>query len=348
MNNIKVSVIVPIYNSEQYVERCIDSLINQTLLDIEILAINDGSTDKSLEILKKIQNRDNRVKIINQQNLGVSAARNNGIKESRGHYLSFVDSDDYIDPDMLWKMYNVAIQDNSDIVACGCVINNPKKTQRSNLNFNKTFNLDADPYSFLKNIYLSKEFRTSSWNKLYKASIIKNKNVFISYNQVISEDTLFNFCTLLESKQISVIPDCLYNYEVRENSLSNSKRYEQVTERNASMILYMSEYVSRKNNKWAKDLLCYYYLQSLSIIAELEINYNNSSKKELFLNIKKYINMVNGSLFNNKTDEKGLLSLVDSKKKAFYYLLYNFAKRNNIFILISILLFKTELSKRRK
>ena len=100
---MKISVIVPVYNSEKYIEKCIESIINQTYRNIEIIFINDGSTDESLNIIHKYKKLDNRIKVINQSNSGVSAARNKGIKNSIGDYITFVDSDDHIDSKMIDK-----------------------------------------------------------------------------------------------------------------------------------------------------------------------------------------------------------------------------------------------------
>ncbi len=123
----KVSVIVPVYNVEKYLEECIESLINQTLTDIEIICINDGSTDNSLKILEELQKKDNRIKIINQKNSGVSSARNNGIENATGEYIGFVDSDDWIDSDYYEKLYNTAKKYNSDIAAGDMYRRNKKR-----------------------------------------------------------------------------------------------------------------------------------------------------------------------------------------------------------------------------
>jgi glycosyltransferase involved in cell wall biosynthesis len=117
LKNIKVSVIVPVYNVEPYLRRCLDSLINQTLKDIEIICINDCSPDNSLAILKEYAAKDNRVKIINfRKNKGVGIARNTGIKAAKGKYMGFVDSDDYVDLDYYEKLYKKAIVQTADVV----------------------------------------------------------------------------------------------------------------------------------------------------------------------------------------------------------------------------------------
>ena len=113
----KVSVIIPVYNVEPYLEKCLDSLINQTLKDIEIICINDCSTDNSLNILEQFKNKDERIKLINlKENKGAAAARNEGLKIAKGEYLGFVDPDDYVDLNFYEELYKKAKQDDADIV----------------------------------------------------------------------------------------------------------------------------------------------------------------------------------------------------------------------------------------
>ena len=121
----KVSVIVPIYNAEMYIDKCIQSIINQTLRDIEIILVDDGSTDRSFEISNKYAKKDERIKIIKQKNKGVGAARNYGVSIATGKFITFIDSDDFVEIDMLEILYNAAINNNCDIIFSGIkIINN--------------------------------------------------------------------------------------------------------------------------------------------------------------------------------------------------------------------------------
>ena len=120
----KVSVIIPVYNTEKYLKSCLDSVINQTLSDIEIICINDGSTDNSLDILEEYANKDDRIKIINQKNQGVSEARNNGIKLAKSDYFILLDSDDSIENTICEKSYNAIVKNNADINIIGFNIYN--------------------------------------------------------------------------------------------------------------------------------------------------------------------------------------------------------------------------------
>ena len=114
---VKVSVIIPVYNVEPYLKQCMDSVVGQTLKEIEIICVDDGSTDGSLDILREYAAEDNRIQIIEQKNAGAGAARNNGMRHATGKYLSFLDSDDFFEPRMLEKAYDLAEKDQADFVA---------------------------------------------------------------------------------------------------------------------------------------------------------------------------------------------------------------------------------------
>ena len=117
MKKVKLSIIVPVFNTEKYLSECLNSLINQTLKSIEIICVDDGSTDNSLSILEKFHSKDERVKIIHQGNFGVSVARNNGIAMAQGEYIGFVDSDDWVDADFFEKLYNASQKFGAEVVA---------------------------------------------------------------------------------------------------------------------------------------------------------------------------------------------------------------------------------------
>ena len=142
----KVSVIIPVYNVEKYLRECLDSVVNQTLREIEIICVDDGSTDSSLDILKEYASKDNRITVIGQQNLHAGVARNAGLAVARGEYLSFLDSDDFFELNMLAEMYNTAKKDGSDTVICGnYVYNDTKKQITDHIKIDKKF-IDASPF----------------------------------------------------------------------------------------------------------------------------------------------------------------------------------------------------------
>lgn len=186
----KVSLIVPVYNTSKYLEKCINSLINQTLDDIEIIIINDGSTDNSEKIIKKFN--DKRIKYIAKQNEGIGKTRNLGIEKATGEYLAFVDSDDYLSIDFCEKMYKKATSDNCDIVICNFF---EVRHNLIGIKFNdfKDTNLKKYP-ELINNINLG------PCNKIYKKELFENKdNRFVE--NLKYEDAPFVVKMLISAKK---------------------------------------------------------------------------------------------------------------------------------------------------
>lgn len=205
MKDEKISIIVPVYNSEKYIEKCIQSIINQTYKNIEIIIINDGSTDKTLDILNDI--KDNRIIIFSQENAGVSSARNFGIEKCTTKYFMFVDSDDTIEKDAVVLLYNAMIENDCDIV-----MGNVEYSQLG------TLVLTEDRYEYLFNNKI-KYFMTC-WNKLMKKELFNS----LKYpNLKIAEDDYLIHHLLYETKKMVIIPNKTYNYRENKKGLSKSK-----------------------------------------------------------------------------------------------------------------------------
>ena len=209
----KVSIIVPVYNVEKYLRKCIDSLINQTLNDIEIICINDGSTDKSLEILKEYKNRDSRIILLNQENSGQSIARNNGIKKAAGEYLGFVDPDDWIDLDYYEKLYNAASTNDTDI-AVGGIIRVTGIKKKKFLNFEKETLTDNTKLKFELCDVPEKSY---IWNKIYKTQKLKEINLKFEEGRIF-EDCIFTPQALFFLGKMVTVPNTYYYYLRRNNS----------------------------------------------------------------------------------------------------------------------------------
>lgn len=209
----KVSIIVPVYNVEKYLRKCLDSLINQTLKDIEIICINDGSTDKSLEILEEYKNRDSRIILLNQENSGQSIARNNGIKKATGEYIGFVDPDDWVDLDYYEKLYNAASTNDTDI-AVGGIIRVTGIKKKKFLNFEKETITDNTNLKFELCDVPEKSY---VWNKIYKTE--KLKEIGLEFEKgIFYEDCIFTPQALFYLGQIVTVPNIYYYYLRRGNS----------------------------------------------------------------------------------------------------------------------------------
>jgi glycosyltransferase involved in cell wall biosynthesis len=219
LNIPKVSVIIPIYNVEKYIRQCLDSIVNQTLQNIEIICINDGSTDRSLSILKEYASRDKRIIVISQENQGLAAARNIGIQNSIGTYISFIDSDDYVKPDFLEIAYIKLEELQIDSVWLNVKkFDDIKKSFTKDNYFLRTNNgpLTITP----KNI---NSFPVISCNKVYRLRTIKKNNIIFSKG-IFFEDLEFYYRFFTQSKETYFINKHLYIYRLRPNSILSSKK----------------------------------------------------------------------------------------------------------------------------
>jgi len=210
----KVSVIIPVYNTEKYLRRCLDSVCNQTLSDIEIICINDCSTDNSLEILREYSAKDERVKIIDfKENKGVAVARNIGIDEAQGEYIGFVDSDDFVDLDFYEKLYTKAIETNSDVVKGNI------KTYDNDTNISKTEQwLNLNDLIKKHKAYFYFTFTSA----IYKTEKIKSNNIKFLEGFVHFEDPYFTISANIFYEKISIINNSCYYY--CDNKESSSRK----------------------------------------------------------------------------------------------------------------------------
>lgn len=221
---VKVSIIVPVYNVESYLKQCLESLINQTFKDIEIICVNDGSTDNSLAILESFAKSDKRVKIIDQINQMSGVARNVGMKNSSGDYIYFVDSDDYISLDTIEKLYSNAISNDSDLVFSKIA----RFDEMGEINFSipgfpfeKIFpDVDFNNFTFdygdIKSFVMNASF--APWIKLYKKEFLDSDEDLVFPEEIIFEDVPFHIKVLLKASKMSFVPEFFYFYRFNSNS----------------------------------------------------------------------------------------------------------------------------------
>lgn len=245
---IKLSIIVPVYNVAEYLERCLNSLINQTLNEIEIICVNDGSTDNSLCILEKFAGLDKRIKIINQKNKGLSGARNTGIKLVQGEYFGFLDSDDWVDLDYFEKLYKRAKNCDADI-SLGDFIRKGKFKHKIRLKLNKEEEFVGDNEKF----YGSQFYHFPCvWNKIYKTSKFNDLR-FIE--GIYFEDGPYTIQALHRANKVVTCCNTYLYYFVNPNSIVKTlnKKKEQDMYNSSKFIL---NYI--KNNMQIQDKGIYY------------------------------------------------------------------------------------------
>lgn len=214
---MKVSVIVAAYNIENYIERCLVSIVNQTLEDIEIIVVNDGSIDKTLEVIKKVANYDDRIKIINQDNKGSIEARKSGLDICQGEYILFVDGDDYLELDALYKLYNKASREKLDIVLYDAYCSFDHKITYLHT-FNKNINVCEN---LIKNLFLGNIMPGMAF-KLVRKKYIDENNIEFPKSISFAEDLASVTAWFIHEPKVSIIDEPLYNYYQRENSMVRS------------------------------------------------------------------------------------------------------------------------------
>lgn len=216
----EVSVIVPVYQVEQYLKQCLDSILNQTFRDIEVILVDDGSKDNSGKICDEYALKDNRVKVIHQDNMGLSDARNSGMNQMSGNYFMFVDSDDYVSEQMIEKLYTSALETDADVVCCNFEYfweNNENesfstKQKREELNSSEIFSHRKNEKNY--------GIWTVAWNKLYKSS---SMNSFRFRSGKIHEDEFWANDIYQKELKVVTIEDSLYYYRQRHNSIVSIK-----------------------------------------------------------------------------------------------------------------------------
>jgi len=225
MKKILISIIVPIFNSQQYLKQCIDSILVQTYTNIEIILVDDGSTDMSSQICDAYTVKDNRVKVIHKKNGGNTSARKSGLNLVSGDYIAFVDSDDWIDDRMYEEMVNIIMQSKANIVASGCYEEYLDKTvQDINLiepgNYRDSkLEMDFYPVMLYSGIYYRFGILPYLCNKLFEKNIIINSMLELDERIHNGEDAVCLFPCMLKAKCISVTEKCWYHYRIREDSI---------------------------------------------------------------------------------------------------------------------------------
>lgn len=297
----KISVIVPVYKVEKYINRCIDSILNQTYKNIEIILVDDGSPDNCGEICDKYAEKDNRIKVFHKKNEGVSIARNIGIENANGSYITFVDSDDYIGENYLLELYRMCIDNKSEISICGFkseinnIIIDNKKIIKKKMNSKEA----------LKELFKERIYYGNVWAKMFKRNIIEN--IKFDHKLEIGEDLDFCYQSFKKAENIYVDTSKMqYYYFVRNNSVTTEK-YSQ---------------------KWKKEIeLCE------NIIGRVKKDYPNiegyAIKRYIRINYSCIINLLKNDSANEKEYQELKNNILKYKQNGIY-------KKSTIFQIIKL------------
>ncbi len=301
----KISVIVPVYNVERYIDKCLDTLVNQTLKDIEIIVVDDGSPDKSSDIYNKYAGRDERVKIIKKMNAGVSEARNTGMEAATGELFMFVDSDDWLPLDGCEILYDQYEKTQADMILADAYIVTDGRVKKNDVFCEAFTTEDKDFFKAYQKACIGYCYNPkpaikwnipglgSPWNKLFKRSIIKEHNLrFDPYVKGIYDDNLFTLHYLMHIRSLSYVKKPVYYFRLVSGSLTqgykantleiNSRIFERINdfmEETGKREYYLEAFYVYVIRRFSKSMNVYFFADN-----------NEKTKKEAFEELRKTIN----------------------------------------------------------
>lgn len=224
-----ISVIIPMYNSENYIAECLSSVVLQDYSDIEVIVIDDGSTDNSAGVVADFQQKDNRIKLLRQENHGLVYSRKQGVQNASGEYILFVDSDDSIDRNMISSLVDIAVADNADVVASAATIfiNENKRIARNAATDGLYQKNELDELK--RKLFCYEDFSTMAvlpflWNKLWRTDLIRKYVLSADEKMTIGEDVAIGFPAIYEAKMVAITNQSFYNYRKTESSMLNRKK----------------------------------------------------------------------------------------------------------------------------
>lgn len=282
---MKLSVIVPVYNTSKYLDRCISSILNQSFNDFELLLIDDGSTDNSGEICDEYAKKDSRIKVVHKHNEGLGLTRNCGLSLAAGKYVYIADSDDYMHTDMFRIMVEYAEKYSADCVSCGYyrAYDDGRLVKFSDTEEVMVCNESGIKETIMKRLLAAEnkgidKFSQSVWTKLYlRSSLAENNMLFKSERQYLSEDFLFNYEYFSLVSTVVCIPDCLYYYADNSSSITNSYRPTKV-EAGCNLYREMAAFDCIKTDPEAKRQLAANVLGLISVQVKLLVASNEKNK----------------------------------------------------------------------
>lgn len=312
----KVSVIIPAYNIEHYIERSIISCIQQSFKDIEIIVINDGSTDNTLKVINKIKFDDDRIIIIDKENQGSMEARKSGLKIAKGEYIMFVDGDDYLDnKDSIKILYENAKKNDYDVVCYNFFIEYNDKNKVKG--WNKVFIDDKD---ILLNLLFEGKINHNMWSKFIRKEFIKSNHIEFPSNFSYGEDLAFIYTLAMYNPKFIVLNDYLYNYCRREGSLDSG-----INEKTCEIIMalqFVKKQLQKNNlyNKYREEFEYMSYIQAYYLRRSYIFSNNNKISKNLFyswkslkININQYNNRFYRKLYEKENKKAVLIENICKK-----------------------------------
>lgn len=304
MVNKLVSIIIPVYNAEKTLGKCLSSILNQTYNNLDIIVVNDGSTDNSDNICKKFQNKDKRINYIYQKNSGVSNARNSGINLVKGEYVTFIDADDWIDNDFIESLMNLIVKNNADVITSTAIDFTDDKVINkvdSELKYKIINNSDE----MLKELFKGKKYNSVSWGKIYKKEVIINQK--FDEDLKIAEDLKFLILVLKNCNKLVATNIRKYHYYINDGSAIHSG----FNENWIDAISYYKDIIYKYNDT---NLKIYAILNYVSVNLSCYYNFNLNHEEKIYIksNLKPFsFHILVNKNFNFKLKIKYIFLLLD-------------------------------------
>ena len=337
MNNPKISVIIPVYNVEKYLSECLDSVVNQTLRDIEIICVNDGSTDSSLQILKEYASKDKRIKIIDKENEGLGYTRKAGLKIASGEYILFLDSDDKYDSNHSCEnLYNCIKKHDADILIFSISNYHNGNQKKWDLKIDKLENVDR--------LLTFKEFSIyilngcfSACNKLYSKKFLDSYDDWFFPKKIYYEDMPFHVQIMTRTEKICFIDNATYLYRVNPSSITRVSSLDRDKKKVESLFFVIDKILNiliekKLLNELEKEFVCFFILYAFSIFSMINVNITNfgliiNKFKEI---INKFPDVDVDELYHNKNSELHLVK----EQFIFYKLMKSLSTENMLLYMI--------------
>jgi len=315
-----ISVIIPMYKVEDYLKRCLDSVINQTYKNLEIILVDDGSPDSCPQICDEYAKNDKRIKVIHKENGGLMAAWIDGLKESTGEYIYFVDSDDWLELESVQKYVDVIKENQPDMIINNYYMaSNNSKVLKRGVEYNRYGFLENNEFEKFKNAYLryNCSFTFHRWNKVTKRDILVNNIKYCDTRISIYEDVNINFAVMLDIKNVYLLNEPSYNYFVRENSMIRETFKEKNIVNHERVLDAMIKITEEKNANTEQLTCCFTYFMILRLVDGILASKNKKQYFQL---------LVESKLLNNVYSDK-ISVYLDSFKR----LIYKNLRKNKIF-----------------
>ncbi|MGN0384193.1 MAG: glycosyltransferase family 2 protein [Eubacterium sp.] len=310
-----ISIIVPVYNVKDYLDKCVNSILNQTYKSIDIILVDDGSTDGSQDVCDKYASQDDRVRAIHKVNGGLSSARNEGLKFAKGSFVVFVDSDDYIEPDMMESLYNAYIKYDADIVCCGKYLESSTGTKEVNCESEYCISQE----SAIKRMLQLNDIDNSACDKLYKLELFDDIE-FPEGRYYEDMGTLYRL--MGKANKVAHIPFPKYHYITRDGSITKST----FNDKHLDAIYFAGkiiEYMKCNFPACVETAEAFYYLQLTNTMLKIKQSDNYTENKDTYKRLKKEFRHSFSEIIRNKEVAKG-------KKLVYIFTFFNMYSLVNV------------------